>query len=106
MGTDSLVQETTRTFYNGPEKTKWQRLKEGVQWYRPGTTTAEKKMLFKLDCSILVFGCLSSFSKTLDNSSLTNAYVSYVSIFLVPIWQGKLTSPVVCKRISTLVETT
>ncbi|KAK9358157.1 major facilitator superfamily domain-containing protein [Lipomyces starkeyi] len=76
MGTDSLVQETTRTFYNGPEKTKWQRLKEGVQWYRPGTTTAEKKMLFKLDCAILVFGCLSSFSKTLDNSSLTNAYVS------------------------------
>ncbi|KAK9238794.1 major facilitator superfamily domain-containing protein [Lipomyces kononenkoae] len=33
-------------------------------------------MLFKLDCAILIFGCLSSFSKTLDNSSLTNAYVS------------------------------
>ncbi|KAK9447981.1 major facilitator superfamily domain-containing protein [Limtongia smithiae] len=57
-------------------KTKWERLKEGVQWYRPGTTVEEKKLLFKLDCAILVFGCLSTFTKTLDNNSLTNAYAS------------------------------
>ncbi|KAJ8102411.1 major facilitator superfamily domain-containing protein [Lipomyces tetrasporus] len=76
MGTDSFVRETTTASFDGQAKTKWQKLKEGVEWYRPGTTAQEKKLLFKLDCAILVFGCLSSFSKTLDNSSLTNAYVS------------------------------
>ncbi|KAK7203292.1 putative allantoate permease [Myxozyma melibiosi] len=58
------------------EKSKWARLREGVNWYIPGTTAREKKLLLKLDLSILLFGCLSTFSKTLDNNSLTNAYVS------------------------------
>ncbi|KAK9459442.1 major facilitator superfamily domain-containing protein [Lipomyces oligophaga] len=57
-------------------KTKWERLREGVSWYRPGTTKEEKRLLRKLDSSILLFGCLSTFTKTLDNNSLTNAYVS------------------------------
>ncbi|KAI8315265.1 putative transporter SEO1 [Colletotrichum sp. SAR11_59] len=36
----------------------------------------EKLVVLKLDLSILVFGCLSFFTKYLDQQSLTNAYVS------------------------------
>ncbi|KAK9326610.1 major facilitator superfamily domain-containing protein [Lipomyces starkeyi] len=76
MTTEKFVQEITATSSDVPEKTRWQKLREGIQWYRPGTTPQEKKLLVKLDFAILIFGCLSSFSKTLDNNSLTNAYVS------------------------------
>ncbi|KAK9453438.1 major facilitator superfamily domain-containing protein [Dipodascopsis uninucleata] len=66
----------TKVHEEHERKNTWQKLLEGVRWYRPGTTPQEKKLLFKLDVSILLFGCLSTFSKTLDNNSLTNAYVT------------------------------
>ncbi|KAK9345743.1 major facilitator superfamily domain-containing protein [Lipomyces starkeyi] len=49
---------------------------EGWHWYRPGISREEKILVFKLDLSILLFGCLSTITKTLDNQALTNAYVT------------------------------
>ncbi|KAK9313331.1 hypothetical protein V1524DRAFT_209504 [Lipomyces starkeyi] len=58
------------------EKTITKKLMEGWHWYRPGISREEKILVFKLDLSILLFGCLSTFTKTLDNQALTNAYVT------------------------------
>lgn len=40
----------------------------------------EKWLILKLDLSILIFGCLSFFTKYLDQQSITNAYVRYVIV--------------------------
>jgi ACS family pantothenate transporter-like MFS transporter len=45
-------------------------------WHPEGTTGAEKKLLFKIDFFILTYGCLAYFTKWLDQSNLSNAYVS------------------------------
>ncbi|ORY29542.1 major facilitator superfamily domain-containing protein [Naematelia encephala] len=45
-------------------------------WYPAHYPAAERKLLRKLDVSILVFACLSFFAKFLDQSNITNAYVS------------------------------
>ncbi|KAK6084032.1 Pantothenate transporter liz1-like protein 13 [Seiridium cupressi] len=45
-------------------------------WYPEGTSSAEKKLLFKIDFFILTYGCLAYFAKWLDQSNLSNAYVS------------------------------
>ncbi|KAH7027452.1 MFS general substrate transporter [Microdochium trichocladiopsis] len=45
-------------------------------WYPKGTTSAEKKLLHKLDFFILSYGCLAFFTKWLDQSNINNAYVS------------------------------
>ncbi|KAK9388058.1 hypothetical protein V1515DRAFT_579500 [Lipomyces mesembrius] len=60
------------------EKAVTKKLMEGWYWYRPGISREEKILVFKLDLSILIllFGCLSAFTKTLDNQALTNAYVT------------------------------
>ncbi|BCR88521.1 uncharacterized protein ACHE_41085A [Aspergillus chevalieri] len=57
---------------NGP----WIRLLTFLQWYPKGMSNAEKKLVLKLDLSILTFGCLSFFTKYLDQQAITNAYVS------------------------------
>ncbi|KAF4466325.1 pantothenate transporter [Fusarium albosuccineum] len=54
----------------------WIRLMTFVGWYPSDLPSAEKKLVLKLDLSILIFGCLSFFTKYLDQQSLTNAYVS------------------------------
>ncbi|KAK7989936.1 hypothetical protein PG989_010251 [Apiospora arundinis] len=41
-----------------------------------GTSRAEKQLLFKIDFFILTYGCLAYFTKWLDQSNLSNAYVS------------------------------
>lgn len=38
----------------------------------------KRNCVLKLDLLILVFGCLSFFTKYLDQSAITNAYVSLV----------------------------
>ena len=38
--------------------TPWQLLKEVFNWYPSEYPSAERKLLFKLDVSILVFACL------------------------------------------------
>jgi ACS family pantothenate transporter-like MFS transporter len=50
-----------------------------VGWYPSDMPSSEKLLVLKLDLSILVFGCLSFFTKYLDQQSLTNAYVRCVA---------------------------
>ncbi|OTA99323.1 hypothetical protein M426DRAFT_68059 [Hypoxylon sp. CI-4A] len=47
-----------------------------VGWYPKDMPEEEKRLILKLDLSILIFGCLSFFTKYLDQQSITNAYVS------------------------------
>ncbi|KAI8653735.1 hypothetical protein LRP88_00525 [Fusarium phalaenopsidis] len=54
----------------------WIRLMTFVGWYSREMPSSEKLVVLKLDLSILVFGCLSFFTKYLDQQSLTNAFVS------------------------------
>jgi MFS transporter, ACS family, pantothenate transporter len=59
---------------NGP-KDLWIRLMTFLHWYPKNMAYAEKSLLLKLDLSILIFSCLSSFTKYLDQASITIAYV-------------------------------
>ncbi|KAI1633074.1 MFS general substrate transporter [Biscogniauxia mediterranea] len=45
-------------------------------WHPKGTPASEKKLLFKIDFFILTYGCLAYFTKWLDQSNLSNAFVS------------------------------
>ncbi|UNI23893.1 hypothetical protein JDV02_009685 [Purpureocillium takamizusanense] len=45
-------------------------------WHEPGTTKEEKWLLFKLDLFILTYTCLTFFVKYLDQTNVTNAYIS------------------------------
>ena len=47
-----------------------------IHWYPNDMPTEEKVLVVKLNLQILVFGCLSFFTKYLDQSAITNAYVS------------------------------
>ncbi|GAD94613.1 hypothetical protein NECHADRAFT_37175 [Paecilomyces variotii No. 5] len=51
-------------------------LKEVFNWYPSEYPSQERKLLFKLDLSILVFACLCFFVKYLDQTNISNAYVS------------------------------
>ncbi|KGO77033.1 Major facilitator superfamily domain, general substrate transporter [Penicillium italicum] len=46
------------------------------QWHEPGTSKEEKWLIFKLDFFILSYSCLTFFIKYLDQTNVTNAYVS------------------------------
>ncbi|KAL4920058.1 major facilitator superfamily domain-containing protein [Aspergillus aurantiobrunneus] len=50
--------------------------KEVFNWYPFAYPLEERKLLFKLDVSILVFACLCFFVKFLDQTNISNAYVS------------------------------
>ncbi|EXJ79541.1 hypothetical protein A1O3_07820 [Capronia epimyces CBS 606.96] len=52
------------------------RLGEVVRWYPADMPPAERKLLSKLDWLVLSYACLAFFTKYLDVSALTNAYVS------------------------------
>ncbi|KAF1961951.1 putative allantoate permease [Byssothecium circinans] len=54
----------------------WIRLMTTPRWYPKDMPSHEKSLVLKLDLSIFIFGCLSFFTKYLDQQSLTNAYVS------------------------------
>ena len=45
----------------------------------PDKPKEEKWFLFKLDCFLMTTACLGYFSKNLDQSNISNAYVSGVS---------------------------
>ncbi|XHG07886.1 hypothetical protein AWENTII_011016 [Aspergillus wentii] len=51
-------------------------IKEIFNWYPSSYPSEERKLLFKLDVSILIFACLCFFVKYLDQTNITNAYVS------------------------------
>lgn len=71
-----------REIHHDPESQDglWLRFLTYLKWYPNNMPHAEKKLILKLDFLILVFGCLSFFTKYLDQQAMTNAYVSYVSI--------------------------
>ncbi|KAI0106316.1 putative pantothenate transporter [Hypoxylon sp. NC0597] len=54
----------------------WIKLMTSIGWYPKDMPNEEKLLILKLDLSILIFGCLSFFTKYLDQQSITNAYVS------------------------------
>ncbi len=45
-------------------------------WYPPGTSNSEKKLVFKLDVTILTYVCVSYFIRYLDQSNLSVAFVN------------------------------
>ncbi|KAJ5788320.1 hypothetical protein N7457_003310 [Penicillium paradoxum] len=51
-------------------------IKEVFNWYPSSYPSEERKLLFKLDLSILIFACLCYFVKYLDQTNISNAYVS------------------------------
>lgn len=61
----------------GP-KILWIRLMSSLHWYPSDMPYEEKSRILKLDLSILIFGCMSFFTKYLDQQSITNAYVTQV----------------------------
>ncbi|CZR57813.1 uncharacterized protein PAC_07702 [Phialocephala subalpina] len=52
------------------------RLAEVIRWYPKGMPSAERHLVHKIDLLVLSYACLSFFTKYLDVSALTNAYVS------------------------------
>jgi hypothetical protein len=56
----------------------WIRLMTFLRWYPSDMPTEEKLLVLKLDLSIMIFGCISFFTKYLDQQSITNAYVRQV----------------------------
>ncbi|KAI1866164.1 uncharacterized protein JN550_007853 [Neoarthrinium moseri] len=51
-------------------------VKEIFNWYPSEYPAEERKLLFKLDLSILIFACLCFFCKYLDQTNISNAYTS------------------------------
>jgi hypothetical protein len=54
----------------------WIRFLMKLRWYPNNMSYAEKLLVLKLDLTILTFGGLSFFTKYLDQTAITNAYVS------------------------------
>jgi len=50
--------------------------KDVFDWYPTSSSAEERKLLFKLDLSILIFACCCFFTKFLDQTNISNAYVS------------------------------
>ncbi|KAL4924209.1 uncharacterized protein BDV17DRAFT_295634 [Aspergillus undulatus] len=49
------------------------------RWHEPGTSRADKLLIFKLDWFLLSFSCLTFFIKQLNGNNVTNAYNSGMS---------------------------
>ncbi|CAG8950622.1 hypothetical protein HYFRA_00002831 [Hymenoscyphus fraxineus] len=45
-------------------------------WHEPGTSKQEKRLILKLDWFLLSYSCLCFFNKYLDQTNISNAYVS------------------------------
>ncbi|ORY66564.1 major facilitator superfamily transporter [Pseudomassariella vexata] len=45
-------------------------------WHEPGCSAEEKRLIFKLDWFLLSYSCLCFFIKYLDQTNISNAYVS------------------------------
>ncbi|KAE8133290.1 major facilitator superfamily domain-containing protein [Aspergillus pseudotamarii] len=54
----------------------WIQFLTWARWYPKEMDHLEKRLVLKLDVLILTFGCLSFFTKYLDQQAITNAYVS------------------------------
>ncbi|TIA36379.1 putative allantoate permease, partial [Aureobasidium pullulans] len=72
----STIHEPADTPDDSVKEGVWIRFLTFLHWYPKDMPSEEKKLILRLDLSILIFGCLSFFTKYLDQASLTNAYVS------------------------------
>ncbi|CRL30464.1 Sucrose/H+ symporter, plant [Penicillium camemberti] len=70
--TDSChsLERSTVQSENPQEPQRW------FHWHEPGTSKADKKLIFKLDFFLLSYSCLCFFIKQLDGNNVSNAYVS------------------------------
>lgn len=73
-----VVQHGNNTDSTSGIRGVWIKLMTSTGWYPKDMHDEEKRLILKLDLSILIFGCLSFFTKYLDQQSITNAYVRYV----------------------------
>ncbi len=73
-----ISQEQMDILRSAGKENVWVRLMTYLGWYPQTMSTEEKSLVLKLDLSILAFGCLSFFTKYLDQASITNAYVRLV----------------------------
>lgn len=85
--TPSLVQHKPRQNEHHNVRTPgighaWIKFMASIGWYPEDMPEKERRLILKLDLSILIFGCLSFFTKYLDQQSITNAYVRYVFYIL------------------------
>ncbi|KAF5862553.1 hypothetical protein ETB97_011550 [Aspergillus alliaceus] len=77
-----FTQNATRELSEGEEVTlkgrdgPWIQFLTWAGWYTKDMDHLEKRLVLKLDVLILTFGCLSFFTKYLDQQAITNAYVS------------------------------
>lgn len=73
----NAAQNTVATSVNNPETKeaggRW------FHWHEPGTSKQEKRLIFKLDWFLLSYSCLCFFNKYLDQTNISNAYVSGMS---------------------------
>lgn len=77
VSSPGLSNDKTNVLSPGPSKPTelWIRFMTWIRWYPKDMPHEEKSLTLKLDLSILIFGCLSFFTKYLDQQSITNAYV-------------------------------
>jgi len=70
------LQEKRSLFFSRNNPTSTNRKKPFFFWNPPGRSSYEKKLVRKIDCLVLTYVCLSFFAKYLDQSNISNAYVS------------------------------
>ncbi|KAJ5857514.1 hypothetical protein N7455_008408 [Penicillium solitum] len=78
IDTKSIHEVSDHEVQSNPESPDglWLRFLTYAKWYPKDMSHPEKKLVLKLDIMILIFGCLSFFTKYLDQQAITNAYVS------------------------------
>ncbi|KAH8678939.1 major facilitator superfamily domain-containing protein [Tricladium varicosporioides] len=59
-----------------PKHSLWKAWMYMFDWYPSHYSKEERKLLFKIDCTLMPFCCLMFFLKWLDQSNLNNAYLS------------------------------
>ncbi|KAK9385703.1 major facilitator superfamily domain-containing protein [Lipomyces mesembrius] len=61
------------------------RFAEIIDWYPKAMSKEERHLVYKIDWLVLSFSCISYFTKNLDVSALSNAYVSGLTMRLLCI---------------------
>lgn len=69
-------QEKKAFFFSKKDPSSTHKKKPFFFWSPPGRSDYEKKLVRKIDCIVLTYVCLSFFAKYLDQSNISNAYVS------------------------------
>ncbi|CUM65337.1 uncharacterized protein PRCAT00002972001 [Priceomyces carsonii] len=70
-----VVGADTVELLSSERNTKWNRLK-GVIWDSLDKSPEERRFIFKVDCWVMTYVCVSYFVKYLDSMNTANAYVS------------------------------